>query len=394
MRRNTSRLALLAGVTFLLAGCEAAKSSNPTSPSVAGPIPGVNITTPRLLEPGPNWAIESTKQPITLLIENASTNGQRTVSYVFEVAADVEFSTKVFAREGVPPGTEGRTSLRLPDALTSDRTYYWRAKATDGANSSDYTPAAAFNVVTPAVIEAPTPLAPVGGVTLTSTRADFVIRNSVKSGPTGQINYIFDISLNESFTSMVAVVTIPETAVETRLSLSNDLPYKTRFFWRVRAHDENTSSPYTATQTFLTPDPPPPPPPPAPTPGPGPSPTPPPSGWPRNGAEVVDWATRNYPDRLVAGVSLSQRQNNMAFVRDRMIEAGLCGGMDLAWNMKRGGPERSIDYLAYRKGGTWIGVDIGLAYDDTGIPLRLQWGENPGDPYVSPATYSPYPSCK
>mgnify|MGYP001033722583 FL=1 len=106
------------------------------------------------------------------------------------------------------------------------------------------------------------------------------------------------------------------------------------------------------------------------------------------------WADARYQDRLVAGVSLSQRQANMAFVRDRMIEAGICGGMDLAWNMKRGGPEKSIDYLAYRKDGRWIGVDIGHAYDDTSIPLGLQWGENPGDSLVSPAAYSPRPSCK
>jgi hypothetical protein len=109
---------------------------------------------------------------------------------------------------------------------------------------------------------------------------------------------------------------------------------------------------------------------------------------------VARWATSRYPDRLVAGVSLSQRQNNMAYVRDRMIEAGICGGMELAWNLKRGGPEKSIDYLAYRKAGRWIGVDIGAAYDDTSIPLGLQWGENPGDSLVTPATYSPAPSCK
>ena len=85
---------------------------------------------------------------------------------------------------------------------------------------------------------------------------------------------------------------------------------------------------------------------------------------------MVAWAKSRYPDRLVAGVSLSQRQANMAYVRDRMIEAGICGGMDLAWNLKRGGPERSIDYLAYRKAGRWIGVDIGSAYDDTSIRLE------------------------
>ena len=53
-----------------------------------------------------------------------------------------------------------------------------------------------------------------------------------------------------------------------------------------------------------------------------------------------------YPERLVAGISLGQRQENMMFLRDRIIEAGKCGGLDLGHNLKRGGPEISIDFLA------------------------------------------------
>jgi len=382
MNRNLNPVIWLAVSGALLSGCEAAKSNNPTSPSVAGPIPGVTITTPKLLEPGNNWSIESSKQPITLLLENASTNGQRAVTYVVEVSTDSGFGVKIFSREGIAPGDGGRTSLRLPDALGADRTYYWRAMATDGANASAYSPASAFSIFTPAVIEAPTPLAPVHGATLSGIKAEFVIRNSARSGPTGQVHYIFDIARNESFTSVVAVVTVPETAIETRFTLANPLDYSTRYFWRVRGYDPTASSGYTGVQTFLTPAAPPPPPPP--TPSPSPSPAPGPGGWPKNGQEVVEWATRKYPERLVAGVSLGTRQNNMAFIRDRMIEAGTCGGMELARNLKRGGPELSIDYLAYRKNGRWIGVDIGAAYDDTSIPLRLQWGENPGDTLIFP----------
>jgi hypothetical protein len=188
---------------------------------------------------------------------------------------------------------------------------------------------------------------------------------------------------------MIAIVTVPEAAAQTKFTINQVLAGGIRFYWRVRAFDGNVSSAWSQIQSFFTPKvtTPPPPPPTGPT-------GPPAGGWPKTGDEVVEWATRNYPDRLVAGVSLSQRQNNMAYVRDRMIEAGICGGMELAWNLKRGGPEKSIDYIAYRKAGRWIGVDIGAAYDDTSIPLVLQWGENPGDPLVSPAAYSPAPSCK
>jgi hypothetical protein len=386
MRRSTIALALLAALTF--AGCEASKSSNPTSPSVAGPIPGVTITTPKLLEPGANWNITSSEQPITLLIENASSNGQRPVTYAFEVAADVEFATKLFNQEGVAPGGNGRTSIRLPDALASDRTYYWRARATDGANASAFTPAQAFSVVTAARIDPPVPASPIGGVQISSTRPQFVARAGGRSGPVGGVAYTFEISRNESFTAMVAVVTIPETPVETRFTLAQELAYSTRFFWRVRAYDPQTASNWSNTQSFVTPvQPPTAPPPTEPPPGPG------PTGWPKNGPELVVYTEKKYPERLRAGVSLSERQTNMAFLRDRMIEAGICGGMELAWNLKRGGPDRSIDYLTWKKNGTWVGVDIGLAYDDTSIPLRLQWGD--GDTYlIFPDPYSPRPTCK
>lgn len=389
MKRRFLPFLALVIATAGLAACESEKSSNPLSPSVAGPIPGVAITTPKLLEPITNQHIPSPEQPVTLLIENASSNGERPVTYVVEIATDLDFNSKVFTREGITPGTGGRTTLKLPDALAADRTYYWRARATDGANSSNYTGASAFAVVTPAVLEPPQPLSPVGATTLSSRRAELLVRNSARSGPVGGVSYVFEIALNETFVSPIAVVTVPEQVNQTRLALALDLEYSTKYMWRVRSYEPNVASNWSLTQSFRTPE--------APviiTPTPAPPTSPAPSGkWPTNGDEVVSWATRNWPDRLRAGVSLSERQANMAFLRDRMIEGGICGGMTLAWNLKRGGPDRSIDYLAYRKNGTWIGVDIGLAYDDTSIPLRLNWGED-GPYLIFPLTYSPQPSCK
>jgi hypothetical protein len=387
MRRTIFNLAITVVLAGLLGACEASKSSNPTSPSVAGPIPGVSITTPKLLEPIANQSISNVAQPITLLIENSSTNGERTVTYTLEIAADVEFSNKVFTREGVAAGTGGRTNLTLPDALASGRTYYWRAKAGDGANASSYTAAQAFSIYTPAAIGVPTPVSPVGGTTIATNKATFVVANATKSNTSGTIYYVFEISKNDSFTSVVAVVTIPETSVETRLALANDLSYSTRYYWRVKAYDDSTTGAWSNVQNFVTPVEP------TPVPTPTPTPTPSPSGWPTTGSEVVTWAKSKYPERLVAGVSLSQRQANMAFIRDRMIEAGTCGGMTLAWNLKRGGPDISIDFLTYKKNGTWIGVDIGYDYDNTSTPLALAWGEA-GTDYVYPSTYTNSFSCK
>lgn len=389
MRRRISGVLVLPVLLSALAGCESVKSANPTSPSVAGPIAGVNITTPHPVAPPQGVTIAATEQPITLTVNNAATNGQRAVTYVFEVASDSGFEGKVVTRDGVEPGAEGKTSFRLPDALSPDRTYYWRAKAVDGANESTYSVVLSFEVITPVIIQAPVPISPVSGATISSLRPTFKTANAVRSGPVGAISYVFDIASNQAFSNPVAVVTVAEQGGQTKFTLAQELTPSTKYYWRVKAYDPNVTSDWSLTQSFRTPEPT------VVVPGPtGPTtPAPPSSGWPRNGDELVRWATATYPDRLVAGVSLSQRQANMAFIRDRMIEAGTCGGMRLAWNLKRGGPEKSIDYLAYNKTGAWIGVDIGYAYDDTSQVLQLAWAE--GDSYmVYPLTYTPAPSCK
>ena len=77
----------------------------------------------------------------------------------------------------------------------------------------------------------------------------------------------------------------------------------------------------------------------------------------------------------------------MSFLRDRIIEAGKCGGLDLGQNLKRGGPDLSIDFLAWRQSGGDMGVDLAFDYDNTSTTLRLQWSEAGFG-----ASYKPYPS--
>jgi hypothetical protein len=65
--------------------------------------------------------------------------------------------------------------------------------------------------------------------------------------------------------------------------------------------------------------------------------------------------------------------------------------MNLGWNMKRGGPEKSIDFLAWHDGRQWIGVDIGRAYDATNRVLDLVWGIHGPTPHAR--AYEPRPTC-
>jgi hypothetical protein len=119
--------------------------------------------------------------------------------------------------------------------------------------------------------------------------------------------------------------------------------------------------------------------PPSPSPPPPPPPPPPPSQPPsvacisNNPQFIIDCISDTYPERRVPGVTVDQRRENMAWLRDRIIEAGKCGGLDLGWNLKRGGPEISIDFLTQKLPGDLLGIDIGAAYDDVTIELQLQW---------------------
>jgi hypothetical protein len=49
--------------------------------------------------------------------------------------------------------------------------------------------------------------------------------------------------------------------------------------------------------------------------------------------------------------------------------------MNYGWNLKRGGPELSIDVIAWKRPDGNMGVDIGLDYDNIGTVLKLVWGE-------------------
>ena len=83
----------------MLSACQVEKSANPLSPAIAGPVEGVVISTPNLLEPGQDWEMRSRDQPLKMLFQNADTNGARPLKYSFDIATDGEFKNIVFARK-------------------------------------------------------------------------------------------------------------------------------------------------------------------------------------------------------------------------------------------------------------------------------------------------------
>jgi hypothetical protein len=253
MPRSSCWLPTLGALIVLLAACESKKSSNPLSPSIAGPIAGVLIQAPKPVAPAASSQIATDQQPLTLTVENATTNGVRPLSYLFEVGSDAGFETKVFSKAGVEPGANGRTSLRLPESLPPERTYYWRAKADDGANASGYSPVVTFRVFTPVVIQPPALRAPAEGVTLTTRRPTLTVTNAQRTGPAGKIQYLFELATDPAVADKVVSGLVDEGPDQTSYVPPDDLAYATSYYWRVKARDPGHESAYSAIQSFRTP---------------------------------------------------------------------------------------------------------------------------------------------
>jgi hypothetical protein len=267
---NLNRIAAVTLVSlgaFATLACEKGKSANPLSPDVAGPIPGVSITAPKPLEPGPGQQLIADGAPQTLLIENADTSGQRELFMQVEVASDGAFQQVMHHGDRISLGPNGRTSYRLPEPLGPGRTYYWRARALDGANTGPYSAVAHFEVIEPVRIDAPTPIEPLGNIN--TNRPNFVVRNGAINGPAGDIVYRFEIGTSVNAPPAAVVTATPGAGGTTTITLG-DLPYSRTLFWRVWASDGVVDSPYSGIVSFRTPEPPAAPPPPSPSPSPSP----------------------------------------------------------------------------------------------------------------------------
>ena len=258
-----------------IGGCEAAKSANPTAPSVAGPIPGVSITAPRPLEPGAGATLTAQADPFTLLIENPGTSGPRALWLQLDMAADSDFRQMVHQADRIEPGPNGRTSYQLPTVLGAGFTYFWRTRAADGANTGPYSPVSSFSVVQPVVIDPPQAIEPSGN--LTTNKPTFKARNGAISGTSGVV-YRFQISNSADMSPAVALITVTPGPDGTTTMTLGELPYNTTFHWRVYGTDGTVQSGNSQTLNFRTPAPP------APTPTPG---TPPPASGPIGGPRTI-----------------------------------------------------------------------------------------------------------
>jgi hypothetical protein len=226
--RLQSAVCLVAAGLALAGAAACDKTTSSSSPSVT-------LGAPRPLEPVSNVAIADSSQPVTLVVENATTTGSAVPTYRFEVATDDRFAAIVVTRDAVPQGTGGRTSVAL-DRLTAGRAYYWRAQAKDGSTTGGYSAASRFDIVS-ASLDAPVPVSPANNATVNEARPTFIVTNSTRSGAVGSVSYTFEVSENATYSPVVSSGTVAEQAGQTRFAPGNDLSMDRVLYWRARASD-------------------------------------------------------------------------------------------------------------------------------------------------------------
>ena len=337
--------------------CEIQKSENPLSPSLAGPLPGVTITTPQPAEPPPGAEVLTTNLPLRLVFANATSDSPRPFWHVVEIAADQGITNVLYRSERLNPDPSGRTTLVVPGQLAKGAMYYWRVRAEDGANASAPSNVAFFAVVEPVVIDPPVPVSPIGGVTTTTASPDFVLGNAPVSGPAGLVAYRVQVSRDLAFTSIVANVGRERSAGSTTTINVGALENDKLYYWRAWGGNGTVSSAMSNIQSFRTPAAAPAP---APTPGPS-NPNPPPAGGSRtpdppagqrlplpNMSHVVQQVARDYPAALQN--SCQEHGGTWEFM-DRLVDRLRQYDTRWGYNWKRGNVgDPSKDVVDYHHG--------------------------------------------
>jgi hypothetical protein len=354
------------GLLPLVIFTSACGAESPTSPSDGS---SSTVTAPRLVQPASGATVTLGASPLTLVVENATATPAQTMTYTFEVATDASFSTRVFVQEGVTQGDAGRTSTTVTTTLEPGVAYVWRARAQTASVSGPAADGWSFTTEAEQSLAPPVAIEPASGVVLREPAVEFVLGQGARAGGVSSISYRIEIATDEALSNLVAVLTVSEQASETRVPFDATLELGRTYCWRVKAFAGPVSSEWSPIFSFRAPS----------------------VRWPTTGEAVVQFVESRHAAYLQPTSSLAQRQANMAFLRDRLIEAGLCGGIDLGWNLKRGGPEISIDFLTHRVNGRVEGIDIGHDYDNYDRPLDLTWYTGEYPTYLA---YSPPPSCQ
>ena len=193
-------------------------NSTPTAPNLDSPVDGSSVAT---LYP-------------TLIVHNSSDPEGDALGYVFEISPD-SFLANTYSFE-VPGGQGGTTEVTVDVALEENSEYWWRAKASDYYEESEYSDVWTFYVDTenslPSAFQLTLPPDTSGAAVETLT-PEFLWTSSSDPDPLDSVLYTLLLSIDSSFSFVneFSEINVP------LYTLTEDLSWGTRYWWKVRADD-------------------------------------------------------------------------------------------------------------------------------------------------------------
>ena len=172
--------------------------------------------------------------------------------YVFSVYADSQLTSLVTSASLTPESSESFIAWTVDQALTDGQDYYFQATASDGNGGTTSTPVSMFHVNTgnhtPAIPEIVAPAAQSEPGTLS---VELIVANAVDSDGDA-LTYVFEVDTAARFDTLDKIVSDPvaEGAAQTAY-LAEDLFDNTRYYFRVKASDGVSESPW-AVGSFTT----------------------------------------------------------------------------------------------------------------------------------------------
>ena len=215
-------------------------------------LPNNPPTEPTLISPLNASIIDITDPMLT--IYNSSDADNDAITYHFQVSYSDVFSVIVAETTNLVRAAGDTTEWQVAPELEDETTYYWRVRAYDGEDYSDWTNAWSFTIDLPNNPPAQPALAsPANGTYVTSSQPQLVVNNSSDSDG-DNLTYLFEISSNSNFSAIVQ--TSPAVTEgggsTTAWTASSDLNNHVNYWWRVRCYDGEDYSIYSQARVFYT----------------------------------------------------------------------------------------------------------------------------------------------
>ncbi len=208
-------------------------------------------------DPGANAPADgdtvSTRHP-TLTVNNSSDPEGTTPTYHFQVSTSALFSPLAAEATSVPQGS-GTTSWQVDSNLENETAHYWRARAFDGSNYSNWSTARSFFVHdtdTNAIPTAPTANDPTAGETVDNVSPTLALNNA--TDPDGDpLQYHFQVWNQSESIPLFESTLISGGVSTTAWTINGSLAGETAYKWRARAYDGSDFSDWMAMTLFYTP---------------------------------------------------------------------------------------------------------------------------------------------